>query len=141
RTGDRDTWSEPVEIILDGSPPRLGSVRVQPSQRIAAQTPLEISVSADDSGLSGVASVQVGVAQPGTSQFAAAPPAVEAVLTPGGTWSASFPTDGLVPGAHRLLLKATDRVGNASLPTPVSIEVLSEEEVLAEKNRPKAVAG
>jgi|GEM_PF-1432749 len=141
RTGDRDTWSEPVEVILDGSPPRLGSIRVQPSQRIAAKTPLEISVSADDNGLSGVASVQVGVAQPGTSQFAAEPPPVEAVLTPGGTWAASFPTEGLVPGTHRLLLTATDRVGNTGPPTPLSIDVLSEEEVLAEKNRPKAING
>src|SRR5690606_26022935 len=104
---------------------RVGSIRVQPSQRIAAKTPLEISLSADDQGLSGVASVQVGVAQPGTNQFAAEPPVVEAVLTPEGSWAASFPTEGLVPGTHRLLLTATDRVGNTSLPTPLSIDVLS----------------
>lgn len=141
RTGDRDTWSEPVEVILDGSPPRLGGMRVQPSQRIAAKTPLEISCSADDHGLSGVASVEVGVAQPGTNLFAAQPPVVEAVLTPEGSWAASFPTEGLVPGTHRLLLRAIDRVGNISSPSTLSIDVLSEAEVEAEKNRPKAING
>src|SRR5690606_38943998 len=62
RTGHREIWSDPVEIILDGSPPQLGSIRVLPSRKVVKETPLEVSASAHDNNLSGVAGVKVGVA-------------------------------------------------------------------------------
>lgn len=141
RTAGRETWSDPVEIVLDGQPPRLGAVRVLPSRIIGEGKPLEISVSADDAGLSGVASVRFGFAAPGTNDFATVPPPVAAVSTPGGSWAATVPTVGIPPGSQRLLMQAVDRVGNASPPEAVVIEIRSAAEEMAERTRPKAVSG
>jgi len=141
RAAGRETWSDPVEIVLDGQPPRLGAARVLPSRIVGEGKPLEISVSADDAGLSGVASVRFGFAAPGTNDFAAVPPPVAAASTPGGSWAATVPTAGLPPGSQRLLMQAVDRVGNASTPEAVVIEIRSEAEAMAEKTRPKPVSG
>jgi len=140
RAGGRDSWSDPVEVILDGQPPRVGAVRIMPGRIAVLGQPLEISLNADDD-LSGVLSVRCGFAKPGTEQFADQPPPVDAGLTGGGTWAASVPTEGLVRGSYRLLLQATDRVGNASRPEAVLIELRSESEMEAEQNQPKSVAG
>ncbi len=141
RAAGLEAWSDPVEIVLDGQPPRLGAARVLPSRIIGEGKPLEISVSADDAGLSGVASVRFGFAAPGTNDFATVPPPVAAASTPGGSWAATVPTAGLPPGSQRLLMQAVDRVGNASTPEAVVIEIRSEAEAMAEKTRPKPVSG
>jgi len=140
RAEGRDSWSDPVEVILDGQPPRVGAVRIMPGRVAVLGQPLEVSLNVDDD-LSGVLSVRCGFAKPGTEQFADKPPPVDAGLTGGGTWAASVPTEGLVRGSYRLLLQATDRVGNASRPEAVLIELRSEAEMEAERNQPKSVAG
>lgn len=141
RSGGEDTWSEPIEIILDGRPPDLASFRVLPSRRVVQGDPLQVSVSADDHGLAGVAEVKIGWAADGRLDFADAPAAVEAELGAGGVWAAEVPTQGLASGLQQLLVQATDRVGNLSEPHRLAITVLSQAEMEAEKNQPKPVAG
>lgn len=141
RVGGVDTWSEPIEIVLDGRSPRVGALRVLPGRRVVQPEPIEISAGVDDDGLSGVAMVQIGFAAPGTTDFLTTAPPVEAVPTPGGTWVATIPTDAVPAGSHRLLIKATDRVGNESRPESVAVEVVSAEAMEAQKNQPKPISG
>ena len=141
RAGGQDSWSEPVEVIFDGRPPRLLANRIVPGRQIVEGTALQVSVSVDDDGLSGVAGVKVGFAAAGTSEFAVEPPPVEAALTAGGTWFAELPTEMVKPGPQRLLIQAIDRVGNLSATDSVAIDLLSTAEMLAEQNRPKPIRG
>lgn len=141
RAGRSDVWSEPVEVILDGEPPELGGLRVLPSRRVPEATPLSISVSANDNDLSGVRSVQIGVAKPGTKEFAETPAAVSASRTVGGVWSAELDTTGLQPGNHLILAQAVDAVGNQSLARSAPLEILSRAVLEAEAMQPKVVRG
>jgi hypothetical protein len=141
RVGGVDTWGEPIEIVLDGRAPRVGALRILPSRRAVQPEPIEISAGVDDDGLSGVATVQIGFAAPGTTDFSTTSPPVEAVPTTGGTWVATVPTDTVPAGSHRLLIKATDRVGNQSRPESVAVEVVSSEAMEAQKNQPKPIRG
>ena len=141
RAGTSDVWSDPVEAILDGQPPELGGLRVLPSRRVPEATPLQISISADDNDLSGVRLVKIGVAKPGTKEFAETPAAVEASMTVGGVWSAELDTTGLEPGNHLILAQAVDQVGNQSLPRSAPLEILSRSVLEAEAMQPKSVAG
>ncbi|TWU23446.1 hypothetical protein Pla52o_29820 [Novipirellula galeiformis] len=141
RTGQTEVWSDPVEIVLDGQPPRLGAVRVLPSRSVVEEKPLEVSVAVDDEGLSGVAEVKIGFAVTGTTSFSEVPPAVKATLTPSGAWATTLPTSGLIAGTHTMLLQATDVVGNVGPPTSISLRIRSAAEMEAEAQQPKLVSG
>jgi hypothetical protein len=141
RVAGQVSWGDPVEVILDGQAPKVTAIRIDPGRVVTIGKALDLSLSVDDFGLSGVASVKCGFALPGTTQFPPAPSPVEATFSGGGTWTANVPTMGQKGGPHRLLIQVTDAAGNASTPESIEIELRTEAEAMAEKNQPKTITG
>ncbi|MCY2964610.1 MAG: hypothetical protein NT069_13415, partial [Planctomycetota bacterium] len=118
---DRETWSSPVELVLDGEGPRIKRVVVGLSQRTIVGPELEITTQATDGEQTGVARVEVAFDMAGTGEFVKEPPPVAAARGEDGRWKASLPTAELKPGQYVVLLRAIDRVGNAG---PISRQPL-----------------
>ena len=123
----RSVWSDPLEVVLDGSPPRVFQPRLKPGPEILQGTKeLEVSVLTSDDELSGVAQVEAAFDLQETGRFAPDAKPVLAALNPAaGTWDVTLPVDALSPGAYRLLLRATDAVGNVGDYATVNVRVLS----------------
>jgi tRNA A-37 threonylcarbamoyl transferase component Bud32 len=105
--------SEPIEIKLDGAPPKIEEIRL-PSSQIEVGKDLEITVFASD--LSGVAKVEAIFETLSSGNAQGEKPAWE-VAQPNneGGWVANLKTDKLLPGTrHQVLVKATDEVGHVS---------------------------
>ena len=121
----RSVWSEPVEIVLDGSSPRLLQPRLRPGAEIPLGEEFELSVLATDDDLSGVAKVEAAIDVAAIGRFAEKPKPVPAEQDPDtGAWIAKLPTAKLPLGAYRLLMRATDQVGNVSEYGSVTIQIV-----------------
>jgi hypothetical protein len=123
----RSVWSEPVEVVLDGSPPRVFQPRLKPGPEFPQGTKeLEVSVLTSDDELSGVAQVAAAFDLLETGSF---PPDAKPVLAvpnaTTGTWDLKLPAADFAPGTYRLLLRATDAVGNVGDYAMVTVRVLS----------------
>jgi hypothetical protein len=128
--GGQTGWSAPVEIILDGAPPRIESVKLVPPL-VSAGPDEEITVSATDDELSGVAKVEAGFDPLGTGQLGPLSPPKILQRDDSGHWVGKLPTKELSPGALMLLVRATDKLGNVGEYTKVKVHVLTPEEVKA----------
>jgi uncharacterized protein DUF1416 len=125
---DREAWSDPVELILDGQPPGLNRLQLRPGPNVPQGTELDVSVFASDWDLSGVAKVEVGIDTSQRGEFAEEPPPLIALPLPDGRWAAKVPTEELKPGHYAVLVRATDRQGNQSnyLRSPVQVIPMDE---------------
>src|SRR6185437_10079645 len=103
----RSAWSVPVEIVLDGSGPRVTQIAIGPDRPLVAGEELEVIATVLDGELSGVAKVEVGFDLEGTGRFAKDPPPRPAALSPKGGWVARLPTEKMPPGRYIILVRAT----------------------------------
>jgi len=109
-----EVWSNPIEVIFDGEAPQLSQLHVAPGPQIAQGGELEVSVLASDRELSGVARVEAAFDLQRRGEFAKEPPPLPGSLQSDGRWVAKLPTAALAPGMYTVLVRATDRQGNAS---------------------------
>ena len=128
RCGKKHAWSLPVEIVLDGTPPELSNIQLQPGPVVVTGSEIQVSVEASDRDLSGLDKVEAAFDLAGLGEFAPAPPPQVASQEPGGRWMAKLATAALTPGTHTLLLRATDKVGNSSGYSRVSVRVVTPEQ-------------
>jgi Carboxypeptidase regulatory-like domain len=130
--GNRTAWSNSVPVLADDRPPTI-----EPPRNLSTQEgqPLALSITATDEHLAGVEKVEIAV-DPGSGQFAKDPPPSAASPGNQGRWEAKVPTDKLRPGRYRLLIRATDRAGNAGEIVKAPFLVLSKKD-LETRGRPK----
>lgn len=114
QVGSEVVWSDPREIILDGTPPTIQSVELRPDRILTSEQKLQVLVRADDRLESGVAKVQLTFDVLRTGEFPPEAKIIEAGATDGPYWSADVPLADLPPGAHGLLIRAVDATGNVS---------------------------
>jgi hypothetical protein len=136
--GDRDAWSEPVEIVSDAQPPRVGQLELRPAGTAVIGKNVIVSALADDLGLSGVAKVEAAFDLDRSGKIGSSAPAVGAALGDDGRWLASVPTAGLSAGSYNLLVRATDKAGNASAPARASVRLIPQELADAEQQKSNA---
>jgi hypothetical protein len=133
-------WSDPVEVIFDDDPPGVSRLHLAPGATVVQGGDLEVSVLATDGELSGVARVEAAFDQELQGKFGAAPP-VPGSLQPDGRWVIKLPTAPVSPGVYNVLVRATDRVENASEYMKTRVEVISKEADTASKSGPNQVRG
>lgn len=131
QAGTRRAWSGVVPVILDSDPPRLAAVALTPPEMIEIGKPLGVTVTADDRGLSGVATVELQLDVQRRGTWDAKAPAITAARMTDETWSATVPTANILPGTYSLLARATDALGNVSLPLPTKVRLLTTAEAAA----------
>jgi hypothetical protein len=112
RVWGRDAWGIPLELVLDGTGPRIAAVALGPDRMLLSGKELEVGATVLDGGLSGVSQVEVGFDSDGTGFFAKDPPPVLATHAQNEEWIARLSTEKMPPGYYQVLLRATDNVGN-----------------------------
>lgn len=123
--GGKAGWSEPVEIVLDGSPPQIERVELHPPIVVIGPKDEEVSVWATDNELSGVSQIEAAFDPLGTGHFGGLAPAVLMDRSTSGYWTTKLPTKLLTPGDITLLIRATDAVGNESDFTKIKCHVVT----------------
>ena len=119
-------WSDPVEILLDGTPPEI-HVDDMPDQVVSGED-VEVNIRATQEDLSGVARVEaifesLQTNDPKESKW-------EVAKEDGnGGWVAKLKTDGLEPGPQVVLIRAKDKVVNLSSVQSEKINVVAKQEV------------
>lgn len=121
RVSERDLWSRPVEVLFDGTGPRVREITAGVRGVAVLGTEMPIVVRADDGGLAGVTWVEAAWDLGGLGELPTEPPPVELRSTEPGEWRGQLSTSDLPEGATTLLVRARDRVGNLS---PLSRRVL-----------------
>jgi hypothetical protein len=111
---DEVIWSDPVPIVFDNEPPVLSRLQLEPGSAVAQGSNLAVSVVATDDDLSGVAKVEAAFDVDLQGKFGPGAAPVAGSLQLDGRWLINLPTAPVNPGAYHILVRATDRVGNAS---------------------------
>jgi hypothetical protein len=126
----RSTYSRPREIILDAEGPRIDRIQLRPARPLVLDKDKEIEalVWVNDGDLSGAAGVQGLVDTQGLGKFAPDAKPVPGVQDPERHWLLKLPAAGLLPGTHRLLLRAIDKVGNSGPYKGIDFQLISEKE-------------
>ena len=132
---DRETWSDPVELVLDSQAPGLSNVHLLPGRNVHQGSELEVSALASDWRLSGIAKVEVGFDLLRQGEFGEDVPPVEAVPLDNGRWAAKLPTAEIRPGHYAVLIRATDRQENKSDYLRVFVQVLPKDESMDDSLR------
>jgi hypothetical protein len=127
----KTAWSEPREIIVDGGPPVIERIELKPAEPLVAGAELEVAARVNDHDLSGVAKVEAALDTLELGKFAEDPKPVPLVLQSDGSWTAKLPTADLKAGGCRLLVQATDKVGNVSSYSSVKVLVITADEAKA----------
>ena len=97
--GGKAGWSNPVEIVLDGSPPQIERVELRPPVVVIGPKDEEVSVWATDDELSGVAKIEAAFDPLGNGKFGGMAPAVPLDRMAAGYWTTKLPTK--TPGTRR----------------------------------------
>ncbi len=119
------TWSQPIEITLDGSPPIIHAA-LPPNREVETEDDLVVRVlthqTVNETDLSGVRKVEAVFDAIATKD---AKPAKwdEAVPDGANAWTVKLSTKDMGLGPQTVLVRATDNVGNVSEPLrePVTI--------------------
>jgi hypothetical protein len=130
-------WSEPVEILLDGTPPRVERVELLPTPVVIGPD-VEASIWATDDNLSGVVKIEVGFDTSGHGKFDDTVEPFELTRDATGRWFGKIPTKPLDPGTLTFLIRATDRAGNVSDYTKVKARIITKAEADAAAEAPNA---
>jgi hypothetical protein len=134
--GDKDAWSEPIEISIDGLVPRVSAIEVRPAGSITIGEAVLVSALADDAGLSGVAKVEAAFDRDRSGKFGPTTVPMAGALGNDGRWSISVPTAGLSSGTYNILVRATDKAGNESTFGRAGVRLVTAEQ--AELNSKKS---
>ncbi len=121
--GNAVTWSRPLAVVFDGSPPETQDVQIVSPLPAVLGTAVAARVKINDAGLSGAASLAAGWATAGQLEFTPDVKQIVGQRLEDGWWMVQVPTDGLVPGKHPLLLRPTDAAGNPGKVHAVSVAV------------------
>ena len=124
----RDAWSVPVEIVLDGTGPRLTNIAVGPGKSVMSGEEVEVMATVQDGELSGVAKIEVGFDIEGSGRFAKEPPPLLAAPGKNGSWVVRLPTEKMPPASYTVLLRATDKVGNVGDYSRMVVTLISKED-------------
>jgi hypothetical protein len=125
----KPTWSKPVEILLDGSPPIIHAA-MPPNREVEADEDLVVHVlthqTVNEVDLSGVKKVEAVFDSVATKETVDAKPAAWEEAVPDGpnAWIAKLPTKGMGKGPQTVLVRATDNVGNISDPLRESVTIV-----------------
>jgi hypothetical protein len=136
--GDKDAWSDPIEVSLDGLPPRVSAIELRPSGTVVIGDPVLVSVMADDAGLSGVAKVEAAFDLDRSGKLGAAPPPTAGALGDDGRWTIAVPTAGLSSGTYNILVRATDKAGNEGQSARAPVRLASAEQAEADAKKTAA---
>lgn len=134
--GDKEAWSGPHEISIDGQPPRVSAIEVRPAGNTVIGNPVLVSALADDLGLSGVAKVEAAFDRDRSGKFGPTTVPVGGALGNDGRWTISVPTAGLSSGTYNILVRATDKAGNESAMGRAAVRLVTAEQ--AELNAKKS---
>ena len=133
--GDREAWSEPIEIVIDGEKPRASAIELRPAGVVIAGQELVVSALCDDQGLSGVAKMEAAFDLERSGKFGGLAVPIPGALRDDGRWSAKLPTAGMASGSYNVLVRATDRAENVGEPIRASVRVLTQAEADARSKR------
>jgi hypothetical protein len=136
--GDNDAWSQPVEIAIDGQPPRTSGIELRPSGSAVIGNPVQVSALADDFGLSGISKVEAAFDLDRSGKFGTGAPPAAGALRDDGRWTISVPTAGLASGSYNILVRATDKAGNEGQPARAPIRLVSAQDAEADANKSNA---
>ena len=120
-------WSEPVDILLDGTAPRVERVELKPAAVVIGPD-VEVSVWPTDDNLSGVVKVEAGFDTTGHGKFDDTVEPFDLSRDDTGRWFSKLPTKTLEPGMITLLVRSTDRAGNVSDISKFKCHVLTKAE-------------
>lgn len=126
-------WSEPHEIVLDGTAPRIDAVELHPGRVLGSEDMLGVTVRVDDRTESATAAVELAFDILRTGEFAPDAKLISAGEGEGSSWSAKVPLADLPPGTWGLLVRAVDRTGNVSATHRELVTVLSPEALAARR--------
>jgi len=129
----RNAWSLPVEIVLDGSGPRVTGVAIRPDRPLVNGDEVEVVATVVDGALSGVAKVEMAFDLEGTGRFVKDPPPLPAALSPTGSWVARLATAKMPPGTYLILVRGIDKVGNVGEYGRTSVTLYSKEDLEAQR--------
>ncbi|MEM8669146.1 MAG: hypothetical protein AAGG48_16610 [Planctomycetota bacterium] len=125
-SGRRSTWSEPIEVVLDGRGPDIEKIVLLPDRMARIGKKLDARIWVADAELSGVQKVEVVIDKEGKGEFPEEDPPIAAKLDQDRNWIAEVPLEEgqLQPGVYDVLVRATDNVDNTGPIRRVSIRVL-----------------
>lgn len=125
--GGKTGWSEPVDILLDGTAPRVERVQLKPATVVIGPD-VEVSIWPTDDNLSGVVKVEAGFDTSGHGKFDDTVEPFDLTRDETGRWFSKLPTKTLEPGRITLLVRSTDRAGNVSDYTKWKCQVITKAE-------------
>ncbi|MFO0905396.1 MAG: carboxypeptidase-like regulatory domain-containing protein [Pirellulales bacterium] len=141
RVGLRTVWSEPVGVLFDANPPEVQQVELSTGRMLTQMEKVRVTVFASDDQRSGVGKVELAFDLDNSGEFGAGA-IIPAKVDASGRWIADVPVDVPNLGPTRLLVRATDRVGNVSEFKKVPVVVVSPMEAEeAKKNLTNRVTG
>jgi len=131
--GDREAWSDPIEIVIDGEKPRSSAIELRPAGVVIAGQELNVSALCDDAGLSGVAKMEAAFDLERSGKFGGLAVPLPGALRDDGRWTAKLPTAGMASGSYNILVRAIDRAENVGEAIRTSVRVLTQAEADTKK--------
>jgi hypothetical protein len=120
--------SQPVEILIDGSAPVIHAA-LPPNREVETEDDLIVQVleRPNEIDLSGVKKVEAVFDSVATKDPAGAKPAKWEEGVPDGPdrWKVTLPTKGMGIGSQTVLVRATDNVGNESVPSQERVTIIA----------------
>ena len=123
-----------LPIVFDQRGPTIQNTRIAGAESLLLGKPVLLEIQANDHGMSGDASVEGLWSTTGELEFAADAKPIPALARGEGRWLLALPTTELLPGPGLILLRAKDRAANWGPTYPLSVRLLSADE-LSEQQR------
>lgn len=136
----KSAYSQPTQVIIDGTPPAITRLELNPPGFVKLGDDLEVTAWATDNDLSGVARVEAMFDLTVTGKFEGGMP-VPASQEDDGRWVAKLKTAPLVAGPAKVLVRATDRADNVSKIESARLRVVTPEEASTQTDVRNTITG